>query len=75
MKKSTALKDPILCVDRTRRSIRSTALLSMTWSRQKSKVREGVGIMDVTAFTKVVLSGPGAYTLLDRLTANRMHRK
>lgn len=38
-------------------------------------VREGVGIMDVTAFTKVMLSGPGAYTLLDRLTANRMPQK
>jgi dimethylglycine dehydrogenase len=35
-------------------------------------VREGVGIMDVTAFTKVLIEGPDAYTLLDRLTANRM---
>ena len=35
-------------------------------------VREGVGIMDVTAFTKVLVKGPDAYALLDRLTANRM---
>ena len=37
-------------------------------------VRERVGIMDVTAFAKVLVSGPGAYALLDRLTANRMPR-
>ena len=38
-------------------------------------VRERVGVMDVTAFTKVVLNGPGAYALLDRLTANRLPQK
>ncbi|MDA7965542.1 FAD-dependent oxidoreductase [Ruegeria sp.] len=38
-------------------------------------VRERVGIMDVTAFTKVEVSGPDAHTLLDRLTANRMPQK
>jgi dimethylglycine dehydrogenase len=38
-------------------------------------VRERVGIMDVTAFTKVEVSGPDAYALLDRLTANRMPQK
>ncbi len=38
-------------------------------------VRERVGIMDVTAFTKVEVSGPDAYVLLDRLTANRMPQK
>lgn len=38
-------------------------------------VRNGVGIMDVTAFTKVLVSGPNAYALLDRLTANRMPQK
>ena len=38
-------------------------------------VRERVGLMDVTAFTKVEVSGPGAYGLLDRLTANRMPQK
>lgn len=38
-------------------------------------VRERVGIMDVTAFAKVVVEGPDAYALLDRLTANRMPQK
>ncbi len=38
-------------------------------------VRENVGIMDVTAFTKVMVEGPDAYSLLDRLTANRMPQK
>lgn len=38
-------------------------------------VRNGVGIMDVTAFTKVLVKGPDAYALLDRLTANRMPQK
>ncbi|MEL6994043.1 MAG: FAD-dependent oxidoreductase [Pseudomonadota bacterium] len=38
-------------------------------------VRQSVGIMDVTAFTKVDVSGPDAYALLDRLTANRMPQK
>ncbi|MEL7256498.1 MAG: glycine cleavage T C-terminal barrel domain-containing protein, partial [Pseudomonadota bacterium] len=38
-------------------------------------VRDSVGIMDVTAFTKVEVSGPDAYALLDRLTANRMPQK
>lgn len=37
--------------------------------------RERVGIMDVTAFTKVMIEGPDAYALLDRLTANRMPQK
>jgi dimethylglycine dehydrogenase len=38
-------------------------------------VRERVGIMDVTAFTKVLVEGPDAYALLDRLTSNRMPQK
>jgi dimethylglycine dehydrogenase len=38
-------------------------------------VRAAVGIMDVTAFTKVLVKGPDAYALLDRLTANRMPQK
>lgn len=38
-------------------------------------VREAVGIMDVTAFTKVMVEGPDAYALLDRLTANKMPQK
>ncbi|WP_299690491.1 FAD-dependent oxidoreductase [uncultured Tateyamaria sp.] len=35
-------------------------------------VRQAVGIMDISAFTKVLLSGPGAAPLLDRLCANRL---
>ncbi len=38
-------------------------------------VRETVGLMDVTAFAKVLVAGPDAYDLLDRLTANRMPQK
>ena len=38
-------------------------------------VREAVGLMDVTAFAKVLVAGPDAYDLLDRLTANRMPQK
>lgn len=38
-------------------------------------VRERVGIMDVTTFAKVLVEGPGAAALLDRLTANRLPRK
>ncbi len=38
-------------------------------------VREAVGIMDISAFTKVAVSGPDAYALLDRLTANRLPQK
>ena len=38
-------------------------------------VRERVGIMDVTAFTKVLVEGADAYALLDGLTANRMPQK
>ena len=38
-------------------------------------VRESVGIMDVTAFTKVLIKGPDARGFLDRLTANKMPKK
>ncbi|MDA7423956.1 FAD-dependent oxidoreductase [Thalassococcus lentus] len=38
-------------------------------------VRERVGLIDVTAFTKVEVAGPDAYALLDRLVANRMPQK
>jgi dimethylglycine dehydrogenase len=37
-------------------------------------VREAVGIMDVTAFTKVLVKGKDANAFLDRLTANKMPR-
>jgi len=38
-------------------------------------VRETVGIMDISAFTKVKLSGPDAESYLDRLIANRLPQK
>lgn len=41
-------------------------------AQEVKAVRETVGIMDVTAFTKVLVKGPDAHALLDRLTANKM---
>lgn len=38
-------------------------------------VREAVGIMDISAFTKVEVAGPGAEDLLDRLVANKLPQK
>ena len=38
-------------------------------------VRKAVGIMDISAFTKVEVSGHDAYALIDRLTANRLPQK
>jgi len=38
-------------------------------------VRENVGIMDISAFTKVRVSGPDAEGMLDRLVANRLPQK
>ncbi|MFD0911808.1 FAD-dependent oxidoreductase [Ruegeria arenilitoris] len=38
-------------------------------------VREAVGIMDISAFTKVEVSGPDARALLNRLVANRLPQK
>ncbi|MBO9397071.1 FAD-dependent oxidoreductase [Shimia sp. R9_2] len=55
-------------------SFRRTAVDDMVAAEVKA-VRERVGVMDVTAFTKVEVSGPDAYALLDRLTANRMPQK
>ena len=55
-------------------SFRRTPTDDMVAAEVKA-VRERVGIMDVTAFTKVEVSGPGAYALLDHLTANRMPQK
>ncbi|WP_170426913.1 FAD-dependent oxidoreductase [Ruegeria arenilitoris] len=55
-------------------SFRRTSADDMVAAEVKA-VRESVGIMDVTAFTKVEVSGPDAYVLLDRLTANRMPQK
>ncbi|PUB16452.1 FAD-dependent oxidoreductase [Yoonia sediminilitoris] len=55
-------------------SFRRTIVDDMVRAEVKA-VRERVGIMDVTAFTKVLVEGPDAYALLDRLTANRMPQK
>ena len=55
-------------------SFRRTPVDDMVAAEVKA-VRERVGIMDVTAFTKVLVAGPDAYALLDRLTANRMPQK
>ncbi|KIC23582.1 MULTISPECIES: FAD-dependent oxidoreductase [unclassified Leisingera] len=55
-------------------SFRRTPADGMVAAEVKA-VRERVGIMDVTAFTKVLIEGPEAYALLDRLTANRMPQK
>ncbi|MEM7462293.1 MAG: FAD-dependent oxidoreductase [Pseudomonadota bacterium] len=38
-------------------------------------VRESAGIMDISAFTKIELSGPEAESGLDRLIANRLPKK
>lgn len=38
-------------------------------------VRENVGIMDISAFTKVEVAGPDAEVFLDRLVANRLPKK
>ncbi|MEO0379748.1 MAG: FAD-dependent oxidoreductase [Pseudomonadota bacterium] len=55
-------------------SFRRTAVDDVV-AAEVNAVRTRVGIMDVTAFTKVEVSGPDAYDLLDRLTANRMPQK
>ena len=41
-------------------------------AREVNAVREAVGIMDITAFTKLRVSGAGAGDLLDRLAANKL---
>lgn len=38
-------------------------------------VREAVGIMDISAFTKIEVAGPDAQAFLDRLVANRLPKK
>ncbi|MEO1538094.1 MAG: FAD-dependent oxidoreductase [Pseudomonadota bacterium] len=55
-------------------SFRRTATDDIVAAEVKA-VRERVGLMDVTAFTKVEVEGSDAYALLDRLTANRMPQK
>ena len=43
-------------------------------AREVTAVRERVGIMDITAFAKVEVSGADATAFLDRLIANRLPR-
>jgi dimethylglycine dehydrogenase len=38
-------------------------------------VRQRAGLMDISAFTKVEVSGPGAEALVDRLVANKLPQK
>jgi len=56
------------------------------WSFRRSKwfehsanearnVQENVGLLDMTAFAKARISGPGAEAFLDRLVANRIPKK
>ncbi|CUJ99863.1 Aminomethyltransferase [Ruegeria denitrificans] len=54
-------------------SFRRTPVDDMVATEVKA-VRERVGIMDVSAFTKVLVSGDDAEALLDRLIANRLPR-
>ena len=44
-------------------------------AREVDAVRNGVGIMDISAFTKVMVSGKGAMAALDRLVPNRLPQK
>lgn len=55
-------------------SFRRTAVHDMVAAECRA-VRETVGIMDISAFTKVEVSGPDAETFLDRLVANRLPQK
>ena len=44
-------------------------------AKEVAAVRNGVGIMDISAFTKVMVSGQGAEAALDRLMPNRLPKK
>ncbi|MEM6973643.1 MAG: FAD-dependent oxidoreductase [Pseudomonadota bacterium] len=55
-------------------SFRRTPVDDMV-AAEVAAVRGAAGVMDVTAFTKVLVEGLDAYALLDRLTANRMPQK
>ena len=44
-------------------------------AREVKAVRQGAGIMDISAFTKVEVSGSGAEAFLDRLVPNRLPQK
>ncbi|MCB1472145.1 MAG: GcvT family protein [Rhodobiaceae bacterium] len=55
-------------------SFRRTRVHDMVAGEVKA-VRERAGIMDISAFTKVEVSGPDAQAFLDRLVANRLPGK
>ena len=55
-------------------SFRKTVVDDMV-AHEVAAVRDSVGIMDISAFTKIAVSGPDAANLLDRLTANRLPQK
>ncbi len=55
-------------------SFRRNTVHSMVGIECKA-VREAVGIMDISAFTKVEVAGPDAEKLLDRLVANKLPQK
>lgn len=42
---------------------------------ESNAVRQRAGLMDISAFTKVEVSGPGAEALIDRLVANKLPQK
>jgi dimethylglycine dehydrogenase len=44
-------------------------------AREVRRVREAVGILDMTSFSKYEVTGRGAAALLDRLVANRLPRR
>ena len=55
-------------------SFRKTPVDEMV-AREVAGVRASAGIMDISAFTKVRVSGSDAAALLDKLTANRLPQK
>ena len=55
-------------------SFRRTPIHEVVANEVKA-VRERVAIIDVTAFTKVVVSGKDAFIFLDQLTANKMPQR
>lgn len=55
-------------------SFRRNAVHDIVGNEVKA-VREGVGIMDISAFTKVEVSGPDAERFLDGLVANTLPKK
>lgn len=55
-------------------SFRRPAWFDMVAIETKA-VRERAGIMDISAFSKIEVAGPGSYNFLDRLVPNRLPQK